>query len=107
MTYERLQSLIGTAVIDAEFCRALLNGGRCQAIESFHLTPEEAAAVMAIRANNIEQFAAQVHHWILDQQNAPEPPPLVLPDKASSAKPESGVPSQAGHSRARTPALVS
>ena len=78
MAYESLQAVVGTAVIDSVFRSALLNGSRRSAVENFDLTQEETNAVMAIRAETLAQFAAQLHQWILRQQNQVEPPALSL-----------------------------
>ncbi len=79
MAYESLQAVVGTAVIDPGFRKALLNGSRQHVIMSFNLTREETAAVMAIRADSLEQFAGQLDQWISLVQGKPEPPRLVLP----------------------------
>ncbi len=82
MAYKSLQAVIGTAVIDAGFRKALLNGSRQRVIQSFDLTREETAAVMAIRADSLEQFAGQLDQWITQAQGRVEVPTLTLPHHA-------------------------
>lgn len=79
MQHEALQAVIATAVIDSDFCKSLLNGSRQHVIQSFNLTSEETAAVMAIRADSLEQFAGQLDQWISRALGKPELPRLVLP----------------------------
>jgi hypothetical protein len=79
MAFESLQALIATAVIDRDFCKALLTDSRCNAVANFGLTPEEMDAVMSIHAETLEQFAGQLHAWIMRMENQIEPTELVLP----------------------------
>ncbi len=79
MAYESLQAVIGTAVIDSNFCKNLLNGPRHRAIAGFNLTREEQDAVMGIRADSLEQFAGQLDRWIANALGRSEPPALTLP----------------------------
>jgi hypothetical protein len=79
MAYESLQAVIGTAVIDSNFRKNLLNGSRYRAIASFDLTLEERDAVMGIRADSLEQFAGQLDRWIANALGRSEPPALALP----------------------------
>ncbi len=79
MAFESLQAVIGTAVIDADFRKALLNGSRQRVIQSFNLSQEETEAVMAIRADSLEQFAGQLDLWLRQARGEVEIPPLVLP----------------------------
>ena len=81
MPYESLQVVVGTAVIDPEFRHALLNGARRRVIQSFNLTHEETDAVMAIRAESLEQFAGQLDQWISQAQGKSALPVLVLPTR--------------------------
>ncbi len=83
MPYESLQAVVGTAVIDTGFRRALLNGQRRQVVQSFNLTNEELDAVMAIRAKSLEQFAGQLDLWIAQAQGKTEPPALIGPDRVA------------------------
>ena len=79
MAYESLQAVIGTVVVDSLFRKALLNGSRHRVIQSFNLTTEETNAVMAIRADSLEQFAGQLDQWITCSQGKLEVPQLELP----------------------------
>lgn len=79
MAYESLQAVIGTAVIDPDFRKALLNGSRQRVIQPFNLSRAEVDAVMGIRADTLEQFAGQLDRWILKTQGKSEPVALVLP----------------------------
>jgi hypothetical protein len=76
MCHEALQAVIGTAVIDPQFRKALLNGSRQRVIEPFHLSREEHEAVMRVRADSLEQFAGQIDQWILHDEGKMEPPLL-------------------------------
>lgn len=85
MAHESLQAVIGTAVIDTEFRRALLNGSRRRVVQRFNLSHEEFDAVMDVRANSLEQFAGQLDRWIQHTQGQMEPPALVaLPYHATA-----------------------
>jgi len=86
MAYESLQAVIGTAVIDSEFRKALLNGSRRDVVKDFHLSLEEMDALMAIRAETLEQFAGQLDQWIMKKQNQVEPPVLRLPSRARTSR---------------------
>ncbi len=79
MAFEMLQAVVGTALIDSDFRRAILNGSRRSAIERFDLSHVETAAVMSIQAETLEQFARQLDQWIMKQENRLEPPALNLP----------------------------
>ena len=81
MAYESLQAVVGTAVIDMGFRKALLNGSRRRVISTFDLTHEEVDAVMGIRAESLEQFACQLDQWISRAKGKAEPPALVLPTR--------------------------
>jgi hypothetical protein len=76
MLHESLQAVIGTAVIDKEFRKALLNGSRQRVIQPFNLSREEFDAIMHVRANSLEQFAGQLDQWISRAQGRMEPPTL-------------------------------
>lgn len=86
MAYESLQALIGAAVTDSEFRKTLLNGSRSHAVKNLDLTHEEMDAVMAIRAETLEQFAGQLDQWIMNKRNQVEPPALILPMRTRSSR---------------------
>lgn len=64
MSWEDLQAIVSTALIDKQFSHDLLNSKRKQAIARFNLTLEERQAVTAISAETLEQFADQLDSWI-------------------------------------------
>ncbi len=63
MSYEQVQAVIGTAIIDSEFRRRLLNSP-ARAVEEFDLTVDERSAIAGIRAQSLEDFARQLHCWL-------------------------------------------
>ncbi len=60
MSMRGLQLLVGRAVISEEFRKGILNGARADYIRDIDLEPEERAGILAIRAINLADFAAQV-----------------------------------------------
>ncbi|MCL6431392.1 MAG: Franean1_4349 family RiPP [Anaerolineae bacterium] len=62
MTHAALSQVIGTALVDDGFRRVLLRNPR-EALASFNLASDELMALSRIRANTLEQFAAQVVTW--------------------------------------------
>lgn len=90
MPYESLQAVIGAAVIDPNLRNALLNGSRPTVVQSFNLTSEEAEAIMAIRAETLEQFAGELDQWISNKLNVVELPALILSSRPrATSRPES------------------
>ena len=89
MGFEMLQAVVGTAVIDSDFRRAILNGSRRRAIARFDLSHVETVAVMSIQADTLEQFAGQLDQWIMKQENRLEPLALNLPPLALASPRES------------------
>jgi hypothetical protein len=67
--------LIGTALTDNTFRKALLNGSRRRILQSFPLSGEEIEEIMSIKADSLEQFASELHHRKLVPQDEPEPLP--------------------------------
>jgi hypothetical protein len=69
MKHKSLNQLLCAATINARFREVLLHDP-AQAIaagyfdHSFDLTSEERNLVLGIRAERLEDFAAQVYHWI-------------------------------------------
>lgn len=72
-----LQILIGTALTDRNFCRALLNGSRGRILQSYPLSPQEVEIIMAIRADTLEEFAGKIHENFLADADDPEPMPTL------------------------------
>lgn len=70
MRHENIQALIGTAIVDAEFRQHLLEDASA-VIGDFGLTPEEASAILSIRATTFQGFASQVHAWITSRSSVP------------------------------------
>ncbi len=60
MSARSLHLLIGKAVISESFRAGLLNGQRAELLREFDLDPQEVAALLAIRADTLKDFAAQV-----------------------------------------------
>jgi hypothetical protein len=63
MAYERLQAIVGTAIVDSRFRRSLL-AKQGEALQAFELTKEESAAIAQSEATTIQGFAQDLHHWI-------------------------------------------
>ncbi len=70
MSERALQALIGHAIVDKKFRDQLLNGGRERLLEEFELTEAERDALRSIQARTLEEFASQVHMWILQTRNS-------------------------------------
>ncbi len=66
MSREGAQEVFGTAIVDAAFCRALLDCP-AKAVAGFDLTQEEFAALAGIRANSLMQFATKFERWRLSK----------------------------------------
>jgi hypothetical protein len=64
MAYERLQAVVGTALIDSGFRRSLL-AKSYSALAEFNLSSEEVAAVMSVDADTLQEFAGQLHQWMV------------------------------------------
>jgi len=63
-----LVELLGGAVTDRQFRAALVRNPQAVLVE-FDLTIEEREAVGSIRARSFEDFAAQLHAWMVGQGN--------------------------------------
>jgi hypothetical protein len=72
VSQEALQAIVGTALIDKEFRQAMLNGSRAAVIGQFDLSPDERETVMSIEASTLEQFAWELHSWIMEKRQAAE-----------------------------------
>ena len=93
MSQIALQSLIGTALIDRDFCKGLLNKKRPALLAGFDLTGEERKIVTAIEAGSIREFADRLYEWLKDQDGfAP-----LLSASAVSARDQSPVFPETGH----------
>lgn len=56
MSLEAVQAVIGRAVTDAEFRQKLIDNAR-EACQGYDLTEEELAALEALDANSLQEFA--------------------------------------------------
>ena len=74
MSSTALQALIGTALIDHEFCKGLLNARRLTLLTQFDLTDKEREILSTIKANSIYTFAVNLHERLTDQKR-----PVYLP----------------------------
>ena len=75
MKHKALSQLVCAAVVSGRFQETLLqNPAKAIATgymgQSFSLLPEEKQALLKIKAQNIEDFAAQVYDWITNQGNS-------------------------------------
>ena len=61
MSTTSLQTLIGTVLIDREFCKEWLNGKRLTLLADFDLTDEERKVVLGIETNSIQGFAGGLY----------------------------------------------
>jgi hypothetical protein len=71
-----LQLMIGTALTDSTFRKALLNGSRRKLLQTFPLSSDEIETLMAIRADTLEQFASEVHQHFVAPTQEPEIEPI-------------------------------
>jgi hypothetical protein len=76
MAYERLQAIVGTAIVDTSFRQSLLHKN-CDVLGEFGLTEEESEAVSSIHAETIEGFASELHRWISDRTQMPRMVPAM------------------------------
>ena len=68
---QALQTLLGTAMIDGQFCEHLLNGRRQELLPKFKLTEEEHCFVLGIKVDSLQGFAAAVDQWLSAQSHRP------------------------------------
>jgi len=69
MSFESLQAIVGTALVDRKFCEMLLVSPQVVA-RGFDLSDVEIQAVASIRAQTLEEFAAKIDSWI-DGESSP------------------------------------
>jgi len=75
-----LEKLVGIAITDRRFRQEFLNGGRRRLLARFDLGPEERNLLLAIQADSLEGFAAELQQrlqppvWCL-----PSPGPRLMP----------------------------
>jgi len=68
MSQVTLKRLIGTALVDREFCDGLMNGKRRTLLAGFNLTAEEHDVVASSKAESVQELASSVHDWLRDQE---------------------------------------
>ena len=68
---QALQTLLGTAMIDSQFCELLLNGRRQELLPKFKLTDEEHRFVLDIKADSLQGLAAAVDQWLSAKSHRP------------------------------------
>jgi hypothetical protein len=84
MSSHGIHEVIGTAIIDRAFCRALLEGDRETLLAAFDLSPEERRVLLDIQADSLQGFAQRVYDW----ETRPSQQPVTLWSSRS------GVPAQ-------------
>ena len=88
MAAKSFQEIVGNALIDSDFRKALLNGSRRRILQTFDLTPDEFEALMAMRGDSLEQLASDMHTWLLHAQGQHEiNPPTILRHSPSHLTP--------------------
>jgi hypothetical protein len=75
---QALQTLLGTAMIDGQFCKLLLNGQRQELLPKFQLTDEEHRFLLDIKADSLEGFAAAVDQWLSAKSHRPIYPDIGM-----------------------------
>jgi len=60
MSVRALEAIIGKAVVSERFRVGILNGKRAELIGQFGLEPDEASAVLSIKAQNLTEFARAI-----------------------------------------------
>jgi len=69
MSTLELQTIIGTTLIDREFCKRLLNGNCLTLLAEFDLATEEREAILAVNASSTQEFAAGLRKWLVGRNN--------------------------------------
>ena len=67
MSIHGLQFMVARAVISDQYRIGILNGHKAELIQELDLDPGESAQVMAIRANTLAEFAAEVDRIVQAQ----------------------------------------
>ncbi len=68
---QAVPTLLGTAMIDGQFCERLLNGQRQELLPKFKLTDEEHRFVLGIKVDSLQGLAAAVDQWLSAQSSRP------------------------------------
>lgn len=69
MSRRALQSLLGIALINRDFCEELPTKRQLALLVEFDLTNEERELVMSIKADSIQDFAEQLYGWLQSQED--------------------------------------
>jgi len=71
MPHQAIQSLIGSAIIDREFCRRLLDPStRDEALALFDLAPAEREFIRSIpHTETLAEFATVLDEWLSEQDH--------------------------------------
>lgn len=64
-----LQTLLGTAMLDAQFREQLLHRDRQALLPKFKLTDEEHRFLLSIKASTLQEFATAVDQWLEAKEN--------------------------------------
>lgn len=72
MSLMGLNQLLGEAVVSDQFRAGLLNGRRAELVADprFKLEPDEAAALLSIEADNLQDFAVGVESYLSQRKAA-------------------------------------
>jgi len=76
VSQQTLQKVVGTAIIDRQFRTDFLDGGRQRLLAQFALGEEEAALLLGIQADTLEEFAAELQRRLGSKGFIPQSPPL-------------------------------
>lgn len=64
MSALQIDAIVTRALVENKFGRTILNGKRSVQLETFDLTEQERAAVLAIEADDLDQFIRRVAAWM-------------------------------------------
>lgn len=64
MSNTELRALIGTALLDHEFCKTLLSENRHTSLVEFDLTNKEREIISSIKADSIQEFVIRLYEWL-------------------------------------------
>jgi hypothetical protein len=68
MPTHELHKLVGRAVINRPFQAGILNGRRAELLRQYQLEPDEVAALLAVQASNVTEFAAAVEQIVITRE---------------------------------------
>ena len=69
MSFMMLNALLTRALLDPQFSKDILNGKRAQRVSEFDLSQAEKQAILAIQADNLDQFIHQISDWMYASQD--------------------------------------